>query len=253
MKSSRSILSPDRNEAIKQCQAECPGVEKCPHGGIILYQPPEDIYGPFFIECQLYSKWKLQLELNKKIMDTIPKKFWDKTLDNFKPYTKDLKAALNAAQRYVAKKAWSIGANLIFLGSYGVGKTHLAAGIVREAIKEGYTAAFIVASSLVFNNLDEIRETFKRLRDIDLVAIDDVSIETEHKFVLSEIFDLINYRYEAEKGLILTSNLQPNEFKKALGERILDRLLERSVFIKISDTESFRKKKRSEYLGWMKD
>jgi len=244
-------LPATREEALEDCKKECPGPENCPQGGEILYQPRDDKYGPYFVECPVYARWKLQMELNKKIMDTIPKKFWNKSFENFKPYNKDLKAALNIAQRYVAKKAWMVGANIIFLGGYGVGKTHLTAAIVREIIKEGYNAAFIVASSLVYSDLEEIKAVFKKIRDIDLVAVDDISAETEHKFILSEIFDLINYRYEAEKGIILTSNLPPSEFKEALGERILDRLIERSAFVNISNTESFRKRKRSDYLEWM--
>ncbi|RLF44538.1 MAG: ATP-binding protein [Thermoplasmata archaeon] len=245
-------LPATREEALEECKKECPGPEKCSHGGEILYQPHSDVYGPYFIECPIYNKWKHQMDLNKRIMDAIPKKFWDRSLENFQPYNKDLKAALNIAQKYAANKAWSMGANLIFLGRYGVGKTHLMAGIAREAIKNGYIAVFIVASSLTFSDLNEIKTLFKKIRDVDLVAIDDVSTETEHKFILSEIFDLINYRYEAEKGLLLSSNLQPSEFKKTLGERILDRLIERSVFLNISNTESYRKRKRTDYLGWMK-
>jgi len=246
-------LPETKEQAINECLESCPGPEKCRFAGELLYQPPNDIYGPYVFKCLKYAAWIKQLEIEKKIMDIIPKKFWGKSFENFQPISKDLSMALDICQKYVNKSAWSLGANMILLGGYGVGKTHLIAAILREAIKNGYTAVFVVASSLVLNDLEEIRRVFREIRDVDLVAIDDISAETNHKFVLSEIFELINYRYEAEKGMILTSNLQPTSFKNALGERIMDRLLERSMFIRIQDVDSFRKKRREKFLNWLNE
>ena len=109
-----------------------------------------------------------------------------------------------------------------------------------------------MTSSLTFASIEEIREKFGRIRDVDLVVLDDISAEAEHKVVLSEIFNLLNYRYEDEKGLVLTSNLSPSEFKEALGERMMDRLIERSIFLNISKTKSFRRRKRSDFLDILK-
>lgn len=249
---SLSSIPKSKEEALRICRENCFSPEKCPFGGEILYQPEDDKYGPYFVECPIYAKWKLQMELNQKIMDIIPRKFWDKSFENFKPYNEELKKVLNVAVKYVADKAYLKGTNLIFLGGYGVGKTHLAAAIVKEVIKDGCNAVFIVTSSLTFASIEEIREKFGRIRDVDLVVLDDISAEAEHKVVLSEIFNLLNYRYEDEKGLVLTSNLSPSEFKEALGERMMDRLIERSIFLNISKTKSFRRRKRSDFLDILK-
>lgn len=202
-------------------------------------------------DCPMYTKWRKQIEFEKKVMDSVPKKFWDKTFQNFKSTSEDLEFALDTSKKYAAKRAWEKGANLIIFGKYGVGKTHLAASIIHEAIKHNSNAVLVTAPSLSIGNIDDIRERFRRIRDVDLMAIDDFSSETSHKMVAQEIFELINYRYESEKGMVMTTNLTAKELKDSLGDRIFDRVQERTVMVEISDVESYRKKKRREYISWM--
>lgn len=176
-------------------------------------------------------------------MQTIPKKFWDRTFENFEPRSEDLAIALSIAIKYTEKQAWERGANLIFLGPYGTGKTHLAAAITRSAITQGSTAAFITAPRIQIN--------FDAIKDVDLITIDDVTNEANDQDALKKLFFLINYRYEAEKGLVITSNLSLEMFKKLMGERIFDRLYERTTFVVIKDVGSYRKIKREQYLDWL--
>ncbi|MHC1587588.1 MAG: ATP-binding protein [Candidatus Syntropharchaeia archaeon] len=238
---------------MEKCRSNCPGPENCPFGGALYYQPENDVYGPYYFKCEIYERWIKQVELERKVMDTIPKKFWDKRFANFQALSEDLTMALSAARKYAEKEAWTKGANLIILGGYGTGKTHLAAAITRKAIEKGYTAVFLTASSLVLGSIEEIQEKFRIIRDTDLVVIDDFSNEIEHKLALQEIFQLINYRYEAEKGMVITSNLNPAKLKEVLGDRIFDRIVERSVIVHIKDAESYRWKKRRKYLEWLED
>ncbi|WP_273229083.1 ATP-binding protein [Kosmotoga pacifica] len=184
-------------------------------------------------------------------MEAIPKKFWDKNFDNYIPVSEDTKTALEVCRKYSSAKAWRTGSNLIILGTYGIGKTHLAAAIVRFAITQGDNAVLVTAPSLASGSIEDIRERFKHIRNVELIVIDDFSNEAEHKLVAGEIFELINYRYEAECGLVITSNLTPSNLKEALGDRVFDRILERTLILHIKDVDSYRKRKREKYLEWM--
>jgi DNA replication protein DnaC len=73
-----------------------------------------------------------------------------KTLDGF-----DWKSGVSVDQRQIEELSqcrWvADGASLFLLGSPGVGKTHLAIALGREAVKRGYTVLFTHAVSLLAN------------------------------------------------------------------------------------------------------
>jgi len=238
-----------QKQALEECRSKCPGPQKCGTGGLIEYVENGIMTRVF---CPVMERYLSQVKIQQKIMNALPKNFWDRTFATFLPRTPDLKAALLAARKYTGKKAWKIGANLVFLGGYGTGKTHLAAAIVSDAISEGSTAAFVTSTSLT-GSIQEISKKFEELKTIELVAIDDVAVEQENKIVMQKMFELINYRYEAELGTVMTSNLNPKEFKDLMGERIWDRLAERVFIAYIQDAESFRKQRRDEYVDWLNE
>ena len=77
-----------------------------------------------------------------------PRGLWTRTLESFLPHDKSTEKALELSGKYVEQRAWRTGASLVFLGGYGTGKTHLAAGILIEAARMGENVAFSTASSL---------------------------------------------------------------------------------------------------------
>lgn len=242
--------SSNRKLAVELCRSTCEGPQKCRSGGVIEYADTGTAFDRVF--CPVMESYLRQVKIQQKIMNALPKNFWDRTFENFIPRTPDLKAALTTAEKFTRKKAWKIGANLVFLGGYGTGKTHLAAAIVSDAIARGSRAAFVTSTSLT-GTIQEIAGKFEELKPIELVAIDDVAVEQENRIVMQHMFELINYRYEAELGTVMTSNMNPKQFKDLMGERIWDRLAERVFIAYIQDAESFRKQKRDEYVDWLRE
>ena len=80
--------------------------------------------------------------------------------------------------------------------------------------------------------------------------LDDLSSETEYGTTNHRIFELINHRYEAGVGTIITSNLDIADFNEAVGARIFDRLKERTLIFELSGIGSYREKKRERYVTW---
>ena len=143
--------------------------------------------------------------------------------------------------------------NLILLGPTGVGKTHLAIGIGIKAIQEGYKVAFISMGELiqVLKTEEMTRKSrlrLKRIREANLVILDDLMFMAIDRREANLLFHLINELYN-QSSILLTSNKGPGDWGELLGDpaltaAILDRLIHRSEVIQLGG-DSYRIKYRS--------
>ena len=132
--------------------------------------------------------------------------------------------------------------NLILLGPTGVGKTHLAIGIGIKAIQEGYKVAFISMGELiqVLKTEEMTRKSrlrLKRIREANLVILDDLMFMAIDRREANLLFHLINELYN-QSSILLTSNKGPGDWGELLGDpaltaAILDRLIHRSEVIQL--------------------
>jgi DNA replication protein DnaC len=144
--------------------------------------------------------------------------------------------------------------NLIILGPPGVGKTHFSTGLGIAAIHQGYKVSFISMGQLIQAlKTEEItrksQTRMKRIRDSNLVIIDDLMFMAMDSGEANLFFHLINDLYD-NASIILTSNKGPSEWGELLGDpgitaAILDRLLHRAEVIHFRDDDSYRMKHRS--------
>lgn len=132
--------------------------------------------------------------------------------------------------------------NIIFIGSPGVGKTHLATAIGIEAASMRTSTYFIGCNDLVLqlkkahieNRLEQRLKFFSKYK---LLIIDEVGflpLDTESSNLL---FQLIARRYE-KNSTIVTTNKSLSRWGEVFGDpvianAILDRLLHHSIVINI--------------------
>lgn len=176
---------------------------------------------------------------------------YQKTLEEF-----DLKEQPSISERQLRQLrelSWlEESFNLIFLGPPGVGKTHIAIGLGLEAILKGYRVSFISMGELIplLKTEEYLRKSqlqMKKIRDADLVIIDDLMYMAMDQNEANLFFHLVNHLYE-RSSIILTSNKGPEEWGELLGDQgittaILDRLLHRSEVLHL-DGDSHRIKHR---------
>ena len=140
--------------------------------------------------------------------------------------------------------------NILFVGSPGVGKTHLATATGLENAKNNHSTYFINCNDLIealkkahsHNRLDDKLKTLSKYK---LLIIDEVGylpIDTE---AANMLFQLINKRYE-KNSTIITTNKSFSRWGELFGDNmianaILDRLLHHSHVISITG-KSYRTK-----------
>lgn len=125
--------------------------------------------------------------------------------------------AIEAAHYYVDnfEKLASHNMGLMFLGNVGTGKTFAACCIANALIEKGYRALVATASDLIraVKNPYTEAETFQRIREFDLLVIDDIGTQNNSERDLKALFDIVDTRCRAKKPLIITSNLSAGELK----------------------------------------
>lgn len=167
----------------------------------------------------------------------IPQKFLAKSLDSFVARDKLRNRMVSDARDFINTfnpKAPEETKGLILKGPTGSGKTHIATAILTGVVKKGYSGVYYNVTEL----LKDLRETYSRdseeveaniigrAGEVDLLVLDDLGSEATSGWVRDRLYLIINRRYENLKPLIVTTNLEPDELTKQVGDRITSRIEE---------------------------
>ena len=100
--------------------------------------------------------------------------------------------------------------------------------------------------------LAEIRATFEadsegsyvdfldRLAAVDLLHVDDVGAERTSDWVLEQLYAIVNARYEDERSVIITTNLERDELVEQIRERTVSRLEEMCTLVPLYGEDARR-------------
>ncbi len=219
---------------MARADASGDGRRVCPNGvcdgsGWIL--GPEDVARP----CGCRAE-RLRRARTRGIASVIPAKYRGVSFDRppvteiepmvvrvVRSFTEDLDENLDA------------GRGLWLMGDTGTGKTTLAMLISKQVLASGRAVAIYSLPKL----LARIRRTydaapgedsylalFEQLTSVDLLHIDDLGAEKRSDWVLEQLYALINERYEAQRSILVTTNLDQAALEEQIGPRTVSRLVE---------------------------
>ena len=120
-----------------------------------------------------------------------------KTLDDFE-WTSAIELPGGLSQEYMTDLQFlSPKENLIFMGSVGTGKTHLATAIALKACQEGRRVRFFTAAELANillekNTKGTLNNYLSTLKKVELVVIDEIGFVPLHKDAAELLFQVIS-------------------------------------------------------------
>ncbi len=159
---------------------------------------------------------------------------------------------------------------LLFIGSPGTGKTHLAVAALRHLIQRGFEGLFFDYQNL----LDQIRsgydkgsgiidrEAYRTALDAEILLLDDLGAHRVTDWVEDTVTSIITYRCNHRKPLIATTNLRDPEagdrrgsgldadihskffLEERIGMRARSRLFEMCRIVRMPQVEDYRIRRR---------
>jgi DNA replication protein DnaC len=172
----------------------------------------------------------------KSLAGRIPRRYQGVSFD--RPPVSDIARVapdqIRSVRRYVRdiEENLDSGKGLWIQGDVGTGKTTLAMLVSKAALDAGRSVA-IYSLPRLLNLLREAMDSdegkldfLDRLTAVDLLHIDDLGAENRTDWVLEQLYSIVNARYEAERAIVATTNLMPDELSDRLGARTVSRLVE---------------------------
>jgi DNA replication protein DnaC len=186
-------------------------------------------------DCRCRSK-RIADARTRSLAGRIPRRYRGVSFD--RPPVSDIALTapdqIQSVRRYVREVTAHLdsGRGLWIQGDVGTGKTTLAMLVSKAALDAGRSVA-IYSLPRLLNLLRESMDSdgglldfLDRLTAVDLLHLDDLGAENRTDWVLEQLYSIVNARYEAERAIVATTNLMPDELSERLGPRTVSRLVE---------------------------
>ncbi len=178
-------------------------------------------------ECRLEKRITALLERAR-----IPVRYKACSLQTFEHSNRSLQSAFLMADRFVSNYPLGTeGQGLLFTGTMGVGKTHLAVAVIYALITEKSVPCLFCDYRELLKEIQESYNTSTRVTelqvlrpifDAEVLLIDDLGYIRPTEWVWDTVALILNSRYNAKKTTIITTNysnrpagyLSPTERRK---------------------------------------
>lgn len=152
---------------------------------------------------------------------------------------------LDLLREWVSEANYS---NICLYSSHGQGKTTLAVGLLKAALRKGRRGLFVDGNILLQELIADERSAepsrmLQSLMDLEILVIDDLGRRRPTAYATDEMFTLINARSMRRLPTIVTTNYSPYSDPKRdpgmprlatqLGEATVQRLMDRTSILKL--------------------
>ena len=190
----------------------------------ILYANTPNFFHINFRDVKVLAQEDLDAWKRRQEQMAIPKNY---TFDNFIVGNSNLLA--HAASMAVAEFPGTDYNPLFIYGGPGLGKTHLITAIANFALRNNKNFVIEYSNAEKFTNevVEAIRnkktqELRSRLRDVDMLFIDDIQFLAGRTTTQEEFFNTFNELFKNGKQIVITSDRPPDAIDK-LEERMRSR------------------------------
>jgi DNA replication protein DnaC len=201
----------------------------CPHCGGEGWIVVTDEEGREFVrpcECARVERRRDLIEAS-----AIPERYGHCNLENYSgSLTPSQKRVLKVSKRYAAGFP-DVNGGLIYTGGLGVGKTHLAVGVLKAVAAKGHPVLFADSRELI----GEIRAAYadgspvvarrlvERVLTVELLLLDDLGAYHLTSWVHDTFADIITRRFNGRLPILITTNY-PDRASAKNAETLADRI-----------------------------
>lgn len=226
IRSVAAVRDPDESALVQDDDPEvCP---KCYGTGMEIVPGK----GARRCECRLQKSHSTQLGLAR-----IPKRYEDCHFHTYRILNPTQERAFKFASK-VALEYPAIDRGLLFMGTVGVGKTHLAVSILKGLTERGFNCLFYEFGAL----LKEIQDSYNSstqtselkvlapILEAEVLVLDEIGASKPTEWVRDTMAHIINTRYNDRKLTIFTTNYldeRRNDREETLEDRVGVRLRSR--------------------------
>jgi DNA replication protein DnaC len=163
--------------------------------------------------CDCFER---ELAAHRREFAAIPASYQRCTIERFTPQNKNQQDAKLFVDKFIKNfetpEVW--GRGILFRGSVGVGKTHLAVAVLQALIERGFTGKFYNFVHLI----EEIKKSFEpdaeqvearlfhHLRQCQVVVLDELGATRPSEFVFVKLYDIINSCFDRKISVLFTTN-----------------------------------------------
>lgn len=244
-----------RQMAVESRHCErCPGLDRCPNDmqGHATGLKCVEVGGRWQIidhktPCQLWIQHEQQMQFRRRITclftdEAVIGQAYDE--NEMLDLDEERSLAVHALLDYVirTKEKGLPRTGLYLMGSFGTGKTYLAAYLLQKLAKEGYTGVIVYMPEFVEDakalalEPQKLKDTIALMKEADLLVFDDIGAENLSPWVRDHVLGaILNYRMN-RKPTFYTSNHDLDALERHFsfthkegeelhkGQRLMDRI-----------------------------
>lgn len=235
-------MTKQKAHECQNCQYTVENCVRCEYTGSGLYiRQNRYLEDAYFVPCKKYKVHRKMQEVSRLLDDSgLGDRFKQRRFETFQTDS-NTAGAKREAERFCDELQQNPKATgLMFVGSYGCGKTHLAAAILHRCAENGLPGMFVVVPELLARIRTSFRTDDGKAEEIidaaktsKLLILDDLGAEKTSEWVTEQLYMIINYRYEHMLPTVITTNNTGAELEQELGRRTLSRLAEMTRPVKI--------------------